>query len=306
MVETRAVSDAFAEAVDTKITGHYGDQLRETRSFDALSGRSHVCRLRSESPRSSVWASNVDDPLYRRSVYPLRAWDHPAGYLSPRHASHTRTTNGVETIETTTANNAISGDHEVIQKVRNNVTGEDEILHRVRTPRGERISATRSLSPRATPRVHFDDLLDPRRRVLREDFLLDDLRTKTFNDRLDTGLSARSMYLDDPQWRRSKTHVEDPALNYYSASVDPLRRLEINSSHDRVHRYSALDRLAGDYRLTDPFHNDHLYRRTAYALDDPLNRRSAYLLNDPLYRRSAFDDPLYGRSALTGHHRLLR
>jgi len=240
-----------------------------------------------EVPKSAVWrASHLDDPLYRRSVYPLRAWDHPLAIFHhpARHESLT----------------AATGDQEVIDAA---------IIHRERT--------TRSLSPRADSRIHFDDLLNPRRSV-REDFLLDDLRTKTFNDRLDCGLNQRSTYLDDPQWRRPKTQVDDRALNYYGALADPLyQQSRINALYDPVHRYSAMDmRLAGDYRLADPLYNDHLYGRTAYALDDPLNRRSAYLQRDPLYRRSALDDPLYRRSALDdplyrhsafeGHRCLLR
>jgi len=272
VVETRTMSDVAGDAVETTVTGRQG----------------------------ILSSSYLDDPLYRRSGYPLRAWDRQAAYLSPQHESVTRTTNGLDTVETTTADNAVTGDHEVTQRVHNNVTGEDQVFHSVRTPRGERVSTTRSLSPVGSSRVHFDDLLDPRRRTLREDFLLDDLRTKTFNDRLSSGLSKRSLYLDDPQWRRPKTRVDDPLLarHYYA---DPLRRYD--SLYDPLCRSSALDYpLTADYRRADPLYNDrradplyndrradplyndYLYRRTAYAVDDPLYRRSAYLMTDPLYR----------------------
>jgi len=274
LVETRAVSDAFAgESVETTLTGRYGEQLQETRVLDPYSGRTHVCRLRSESPKSSILRGSLDDPLYRRSVYPSRAWD-------SAHETRTRSTNGRDTLETTTSDNPVTGDHEVTQRVHNKVTGEDQVIHSVRTPRGERVSTTRSLSPTLTPRIHFDDLLDPRRRVLRENFLLDDLRTKTFNDRLDSGLSKRSLYLDDPQWRRPKTHVDDPLLARPRYYADPLfRQARVDSLYDPLYQHSALD-----YRLADGLCNDHLHRRTAYAVDDPLYRRSAYLMADPLHR----------------------
>ena len=110
--------------------------------------------------------SYLDDPLYRRSVCPLRAWD--AAYLSPRHESVTKTTNGLDTIETVRADNAVTGEHEFTQKVHNNVTGENQVIHTVRSPRGDRVT-TRSLSPTGHSRILFDDLLDPRRRGLREE-----------------------------------------------------------------------------------------------------------------------------------------
>jgi len=232
--------------------------------------------------------SYLDDPLYRRSVYPLRAYDR--AYFSPTRESVTKTTNGLDTVETVTADNAVTGEHEVTQKVHNNVTGEDEVIHTVRSPRGDRVT-TRSLSPRGRhSRIIFDDLLDPRRRGLREDFLLDDMRTKRYNDRLSAGLNSRSLYLDDPMWRRPKTRVDDPLLARHYLE-DPLRRYAVSDyslydrGYDPLYRFSALDYpLAGNYRLADPFYNDYLARRTAYAVDDPLYRRSAYLMTDPLYR----------------------
>jgi len=266
--------------------------------------------------------SYLEDLRASRSGYPLhhdghhhhhRAYDR--AHLSPRHESVTKTTNGVDTIETVTADNAFTGEHEVTQKVHNNVTGEDEVYHAVRSPRGDRVT-TRSLSPRGHSRIIFDDLLDPRRRGLREDFLLDDMRTKTYNDRLSAGLNSRSLYLDEPSWRRAKTRVDDPLLARHYVE-DPLRRYAVSdySLYDPLCRYSALDRLAGDYhhghhhhghhhrladpRLADPLYNDYLARRTAYAVDDPLYRRghSALALDDPLYRRGhsalALTDPLY-------------
>lgn len=268
VVETRAVTDAAGDTVETTVTGRNGI-LRGSYLDDPL-----------------YRGSYLDDPLYRRSVYPLRAWDR--AYLSPRHESVTKTTNGLDTVETTVADNAVTGDQEVTRRVHNNVTGEDQVTTSVRTPRGERVSTTRSLSPTGLrdSRILFDDLLDPRRRGLREDFLLNDLRTKTFNDRITSGLDKRSLYLDDPQWRRPKTRIDDPLLarHYYG---DPLRRYaSIDSlTYDPLYQYSALDYpLAGDYRLADPLYNDFLYRRSAYAVDDPLYRRSAYLRTDPLYR----------------------
>jgi hypothetical protein len=123
---------------------------------------------------------------------------------------------------------------------------------------------------------------------------MDDMRTKRYNDRLSAGLNSRSLYLDDPQWRRPKTRVDDPLLARHYLE-DPLRRYAVSdySLYDRVYdplcRHSALDYpLAGNYRLAaglaDPLYNDYLARRTAYAVDDPLYRRSAYLMTDPLYR----------------------
>jgi len=258
LVETRAVSDVAGDSVETTVIGRHG----------LLRG------------------SYLDDPLYRRSIYPLRTWDR--AYLSPSHETVTKTTNGVETVETVTADNAVTGEHEVTQKVHNNVTGEDQVVHEVSSPRGARI---RSLSPTGHSRIVFDDLLDPRRRGLREDFLLDDMRTKRFNDRLSAGLNSRSLYLDDPQWRRPKTRIDDPVLARHYVE-DPLRRYAVSdySLYDPLYRSSALDYpLAGnyrlaDYRLADPLYNDYLARRTAYAVDDPLYRRSAYLAADPLYR----------------------
>ena len=268
VVETRAVSDVAGDSVGTTVLGRNG----------LLRG------------------SYLDDPLYRRSMYPLRTLDR--AYLSPNHETVTKTTNGVETVETITADNVFTGEHEVTQKMHNNFTGEDQVVHEVRSPRGNRI---RSLSPTGHSRIVFDDLLDPRRRGLREDFLLDDMRTKRFNDRLSAGLNSRSLYLDDPQWRRPKTRVDDPVLARHYVE-DPLRRYAVsdNSLYDPLCRYSALDYpLAGnyrgadyrgvdyrgaDYRLADPLYNDYLARRTAYAVDDPLYRRSAYLATDPLYR----------------------
>jgi hypothetical protein len=294
VVETRAVSDVAGDSVETTVIGR-GGLLRGSYLDDPRLLRS----------------SYLDDPLYRRSVFPLRAYDR--AYLSPRHESVTKTTNGVDTIETVTADNAVTGEHEVTQKVHNNVTGEDEVVHAVRSPRGDRVT-TRSLSPRGHSRILFDDLLDPRRRGLREDFLLDDMRTKRYNDRLTAGLNSRSLYLDDPQWRRPKTRVDDPLLARHYLE-DPLRRYAVSdySLYDPLYRHSALDYplagrysaldypLAGNYRLADPrladprladpFYNDYLARRTAYAVDDPLYRRSAYLdapgrnlMTDPLYR----------------------
>lgn len=259
----------------------------------------------SAGPYPGGLLSPLDDPLYRRSVYPLRAYDR--AYFSPRHESHTKTTDGVKSVETVTADNAVTGEHEVTQKVHNNVTGEDEVVHAVRSPRGDRVT-TRSLSPRGHSRIIFDDLLDPRRRGLREDFLLDDMRTKRYNDRLTAGLNSRSLYLDDPQWRRPKTRVDDPLLARHYLE-DPLRRYAVSDPlYDPLYRrsawdyplagrFSALDYpLAGDYRLgladrqgdyrlglADPFYNDYLARRTAYAVDDPLFRHSAYLMTDPIY-----------------------
>lgn len=283
LVETRAVSDVAGDSVETTVIGR-GGLLRGSYLDDPLFARRGA----------------FEDPLYRRSIYPLRAYDH--AYLSPRHETVTKTTNGVDTVETVTADNAVTGEHEVTQKVHNNVTGEDEVIHAVRSPRGDRVT-TRSLSPGGRSRIHFDDLLDPRRRGLREDFLMDDMRTKRYNDRLSAGLNSRSLYLDDPQWRRPKTRVDDPLLARHYLE-DPLRRYAVSdySMYDRVYdplcRHSALDYpLAGNYRLAagladrrgysaldDPLYNDYLARRTAYAVDDPLYRRSAYLMTDPLYR----------------------
>jgi len=244
----------------------------------------------------------------------LRAWasagPYPGRLLSPRTEKTTLTRDRFgDVVETRAVSDAFAGEASETRVIGRH--GDHVHETRVLTPRGERVSRTRSLSPHAAPRVLFDDLLDPRRRVLREDFLLDDLRTKTFNDRLHCGLNSRSMYLDDPLWRRPKTHVDDPALartQYLGAYSDPLYRRSHIDTHALDHPlrpHSALDyRLAGDYGLADTarlrgdYHNDHLYKRTAYDLDDPLNRRSAYLMSDPLYRRSALDDPLYRRSAL--------
>lgn len=201
----------------------------------------------------------------------LRAWasagPYPGRLLSPRTEKTTVTKDRFgDVVETRAVSDPVAGE-----------TVETKVIDR----------RTRSLSPRG-PRIIFDDLLDPRRRVLREDFLLDDLRVKTFNDRLSAGLNARSLYLDDPQWRRPKTHVDERTHfygyygdGYYGALADPLyRRSRIDSLYDPLLDY----RVAADYRFADPLYNDHLYRRTAYALDDPLRRRSAYLMNDPLYR----------------------
>lgn len=43
----------------------------------------------------------------------------------------------------------------------------------------------------------------------RDDFMLDQLRTKTFMDRLD-GTDTRSLYLDDPLCSRSSRYLDDP------------------------------------------------------------------------------------------------
>jgi hypothetical protein len=292
VVETRAVSDVAGDSVETTVLGRHG-LLRGSYLDDPYFARRTGYAL--------------DDPLYRRSVYPLRTYDR--GYLSPRHESVTKTTNGVETVETVEADNAL-GEHEVTQKVHNNVTGADQVVQTVSSPRGARI---RSLSPTALghSRILFDDLLDPRRRGLREDFLLDDMRaSRRYNDRLSAGLNSRSLYLDDPAWRRPKTRVDElvPTRHYLD---DPLARYAVSdypSLYGGNYRYSALDyplaghysrfaadprlgladRFAADPRLglADPYyHNDYLARRTAYAHDDPLYRRSAYLHHaDPLYR----------------------
>lgn len=277
VVETRAVSDVAGDSVETTVVGRNG----------LLRG------------------SYLDDPLYRRSVFPLV-------HQSQSHQSVTRTMDGLDTVETVTSDNAVTGEHEVTRKVHNNVTGEDFVTHAVRSPRGDRVATTRSLSPRGHSRILFDDLLAPRRRSsIEEDFLLDDLRTKTYNDRLSAGLNSRSLYLDDPQWRRPRTRVDDPLLARHYLE-DPLRRYAVSADlgYDPLYRcsaagrysaldyslegrYSALDcSLAGRYsaldypgrRLADPLYNDYLARRTAYAVDDPLYRRSAYLMTDPLYR----------------------
>jgi hypothetical protein len=245
VVETRAVSDVAGDSVETTVIGRGG-------------------LLRGSYP------GYLDDPLYRRSVYPLRAYDR--AYLSPRHESVTKTADAAtgETVTETVKADA--------------VTGETEVTETVVSPRG-----TRSLSPRGHSRIIFDDLLDPRRRGLREDFLIDDLRVKRYNDRLSAGLNSRSLYLDDPQWRRPKTRIDDPILarhyvdgltpNRYAVSDYPLYdRVGYSALDDPLYRRSALGRRA------DPLYNDYLARRTAYAVDDPLNRRSAYLMTDPLYR----------------------
>jgi hypothetical protein len=307
VVETRAVSDVAGDSVETTVIGR-GGLLRGSYLDDPLFARRGAFDdLRGSYLDDPLFARRgaFDDPLYRRSVYPLRAYDR--AYLSPRHETVTKTMNGVDTVETVTADNVVTGEHEVTQKVHNNVTGADEVIHAVRSPRGDRVT-TRSLSPGGRSRILFDDLLDPRRRGLREDFLMDDMRTKRYNDRLSAGLNSRSLYLDDPQWRRPKTRVDDPLLARHYLE-DPLRRYAVSdySSYDQVYdplcRHSALDYpLAGNYRLghghghghwhghghaaglADPRYNDYLARRTAYAVDDPLYRRSAYLMTDPLYR----------------------
>jgi len=294
--KTILTRDRHGDVVETRVSDVAGDSVETT-----VIGRNGLLR-----------GSYLDDPLYGRSMYPLRTLDR--AYLSPNHETVTKTTNGVETVETITADNAFTGEHEVTRKMHNNFTGEDQVVHEVRSPRGDR--RIRSLSPTGHSRIVFDDLLDPRRRGLREDFLLDDMRTKTFNDRLSAGLNSRSLYLDDPQWRRPKTRVDDPVLARHYVE-DPLRRYAVsdNSLYDPLCRHSALDYpLAGnyrgadfrgagfrgadfrsadfrgadyrgaDYRLADPRYNDYLARRTAYAVDDPLYRRSAYLAADPLYR----------------------
>lgn len=91
----------------------------------------------------------------------------------------------------------------------------------------------------------------------RDDFMLDQLRTKTYMDRLD-GTDTRSMYLDDPLCSRSSRYVDDPVWRRARYLDDPQWSSPSRILKDDLWRHPSTNKSSAL--------NDRAWRRSMRAL----------------------------------------
>lgn len=91
----------------------------------------------------------------------------------------------------------------------------------------------------------------------RDDFMLDQLRTKTYMDRLD-GTDTRSLYLDDPLCSRSSRYLDDPVWRRSRYLDDPLWSSPSRILNNDLWRHPSTNKSSAL--------NDRQWRRSMRAL----------------------------------------
>lgn len=188
--------------------------------LSALDGKSERDRLFLEraslSRRLPLSQSlrNLDDPEWRRSsMYtdPKGRLGLETNALSPRVVSPTRevsttVTNSRGDVLNTHTTRDTYGDTVTTRRLADQYSVKTSVAH-------DPTAGDRAVAPLPVSLV-----LSPNHR---DDFMLDQLRTKTYMDRLD-GTDTRSLYLDDPLISRSSRYLDDPVWRRARYLDDPL------------------------------------------------------------------------------------
>jgi len=190
--------------VDSKECGHLADELVRDRLFyerALLSPRLRQTRslrdlddllCREESWRRS---SMYTDPEWRRSAgeQRLHSLSSPR-VISPVREVWTIVSNSRGDVMDTRTIRETYGDQITSRRIHDQYSVKSSVAHDPCA--GERVVNPVPVSLMKSPSHH-------------DDFMLDQLRTKTYMDRLD-GTDTRSLYLDDPLHSRSSRYLDDP------------------------------------------------------------------------------------------------
>lgn len=187
------------------------------------------------------------DPVWSRS-----AWERPLhpldpNVLSPRVISPRReistfvTNSRGDVVDTQTVRDTY-GDQITMRRVSDQYSVKTSVAHDP-CP-GDRVVNPVPVSPMKSPNH-------------RDDFMLDQLRTKTYMDRLD-GTDTRSLYLDDPLCSRSSRYLDDPEWRRSRYLDDSLWSKPSRLLKDDLWRHSSTNKSSAL--------NDRVWRRSMRAL----------------------------------------
>jgi len=190
--------------LDSKDRGRWADEIVRDRLFReraSLSPRLRLTRsLRDlDDPvcRGESWrrSSMYTDPEWRRSAgeQPLHSLLSPRVISPVREVSTTVTNSRGDVMDTRTIRDTY-GDQITSRRIHDQYSVKASVAH-------DPCAGDRVVNP-----VPVSLIKSPNHR---DDFMLDQLRTKTYMDRLD-GTDTRSLYLDDPLYSRSSRYLDDP------------------------------------------------------------------------------------------------
>jgi len=269
-VETKQVADAYAGSVAERVVDdRFGGHLRETSLVDPISGRTHISRVRSESPRGlrrHHWEDSFADPLLRtRAGLSRAALDDPLYHHSA--LDYRRSALDDPLYRRSALDDPLYRDH----------------LHRDHLHRDH---------------LHRDHL--HRDHLHRDNLHRDHLhRDPLHRDLLHRDPLHRDPLHRDPLYRRSDPLYADALLDRRSYVADPLYR-------DPLYRRSFLDdpnwRVSSRFADRDPLYRRSvddlgLARRSVHLDGTFLNREHMYDLDNVTWSRTAFRNPLTGTLA---------
>jgi len=187
------------------------------------------------------------DPVWRRS-----AWERPLHSLdpnvlsprvvSPRRETSTSVTNSRGDVMNTQTVRDIYGDQITTRRLSDQYSVKTSVAH-------DPCAGDRVVNP-----VPVSLIQSPNHRDV---FMLDQLRTKTYMDRLD-GTDTRSLYLDDPLCSRSSRYLDDPVWRRARYLDDPLWSSPSRILNNDLWRHPSTN--------TSSALNDRAWRRSMRAL----------------------------------------
>lgn len=201
---------------------------------------------------------NLDDPEWRRSsVYadpvgrlaPETSVLVP-GVVSPRREVSTTVTNSRGDVLNTHTTRDTYGDTVTTRRLADHYSTKTSVAHDPCA--GDKVWSISSSGDRSKKTVSL--VLSPNHR---DDFMLDQLRTKTYIDRLD-GTDTRSLYLDDPLCSRSSRYLDDPYWRRSRYLDDPLWSSPSRILNNDLWRHPSTNKSSAL--------NDRQFRRAMRAL----------------------------------------